>query len=118
MSLEFYRLVHFAGIFLTFLALGGLSLRAMTGGGDDALARKVALASHGFGLLLVLVGGFGGLARLGGQWGTWTYVKLAIWVTLGVAVIVPKRFPKASLALWALLPVLGLIAAAAARMKW
>ena len=119
MPYELYRLIHFAGIFLTFLALGGLTLRALTGGGDSPLARKIALASHGFGLVLVLLGGFGMLARLGphGGFGTWVWIKLAVWLVLGAAIVVPKRFPKASALLWALLPVLGLVAAWAAQAK-
>jgi len=116
MSYELYKLIHFAGIFLTFLSLGGLTLRAMTGGDDSALARKVALASHGFGLLLVLFGGFGMLAKLGpdGGFGTWVWIKLTVWVVLGAAVVVPKRLPKAAIWLWAAMPLLGLIAAWAA----
>lgn len=119
MPYELYRLIHFAGIFLTFLALGGLTLRAITGGGDAPLARKIALASHGFGLLLVLLGGFGMLARLGPHvgMGPWVWLKLVLWLVFGVAVVVPKRLPKASVALWALLPVLGLLAAWAAQAK-
>jgi hypothetical protein len=116
---ELYRLIHFAGIFLTFLALGGLTLRALTGGGEAVLARRIALASHGFGLFLVLLGGFGMLARLGphGAMGTWVWIKLGVWLVLGAAVVVAKRLPKASTLLWALLPVLGLVAAWSAQSK-
>jgi hypothetical protein len=119
MSYELYKLIHFAGIFLTFLSLGGLTLRALSGGGDAPLARKVALASHGSGLLLVLVGGFGMLARLGAQggFGTWVWIKLSVWVVLGAAVVVPKKLPRAAIWLWAVLPLLGLLAAWAAAAK-
>lgn len=117
MPYELYRLIHFAGIFLTFLALGGLTLRALTGGGDSSLARKVALTSHGFGLLLVLLGGFGMLARKGLEMETWVIIKLGVWLVLGAAIVVPKRLPKASAVLWALLPVLGLVAAWSAWAK-
>lgn len=119
MPYELYKLIHFAGIFLTFLSLGGLTLRAMTGGGDAPLARRVAMVSHGTGLFLVLVGGFGMLARLGphGGFGTWVWIKLTVWLLLGAAVIVPKRLPKAAVWLWAALPLLGLLAAWAAQAQ-
>ena len=90
---------------------------------DQQIAYFEARAKGGAGLLLVLTGGFGMLARfkdmgLDASFGTWLWVKLGVWLTLGVAVVVPKRLPKATIWLWAALPLLGLLAAAAAQSKW
>ena len=64
------------------------------------------------GLVLLLVGGFGMLAKLGvsGIPG-WVHPKILIWVLLGLAVAVPYRKPELARPLWFAAPILALIAA-------
>ena len=56
MSLAAYKVLHLLGAFLVLAALGA----ALAGG-----SRKGSGIAHGIGLLLLLVAGFGALARLG-----------------------------------------------------
>jgi len=114
----FYKVVHVLGIALLVTALGALALHAVNGGlRRDNRARGLVAAMHGLGLLLVLVGGFGMLARLGFRHGAmfpgWLLVKLAVWVLLGAAAALPYRRP--ALARWVLVLV-PLLAALAAYM--
>ena len=112
-----YRLIHVIGLLVLFVALGGLSyasVREARGEGHGAF-RKVAMAFHGLGLLIILVGGFGLLARIGVQHGVgfpgWVWGKLGIWLLLGASVVIPGRKPEWAGALFLALPVLGGIAA-------
>ena len=110
-----YQLFHMLGIILVFMALGALSLHAMNGGTRESnKARALVALSHGLGLLLILVAGFGMLARLGtmseGLPG-WVWAKLVVWLLLAGLIVVPYRKPEWSKAMWFVLPVLGIIAA-------
>ena len=116
MSHQFYNVVHIVGIILSMSALGGAAVRAMTGGADDARAiRRMLALLHGIGVFLVLLGGFGMLARLGLMRGAsfpvWLWVKLAIWGILAVALFMPRRWPRLARPLLLALPVLGGVAA-------
>jgi hypothetical protein len=111
-----YRLIHFVGILLLFLALGGLSLHAANGGTRTSnRARALVAATHGLGLFIILLGGFGMLARLGIMHGAgfpgWIWTKLGIWLLLGVLMMVPYRKPEWGRVLWFVIPVLGGVAA-------
>ena len=110
-----YQLLHILGTMLVFMALGALSLHAMNGGTRDSnRARALVAITHGFGLLLMLVAGFGMLARLGSMGAGlpgWVWVKVVIWLLLAVSIVVPYRKPEWSKAMWFALPILGLIAA-------
>lgn len=51
---------------------------------------------HGIGMMLMLIAGFGAMARLGymsGAWPWWIYVKLVIWLALGGSLTFVKRKP-------------------------
>lgn len=113
MSLEVYKLLHFTGIFLTFAALGGQFLFVMRGGTrEDRSARRIVAISHGIGLTLLLVGGFGMHAKLGYQgFPIWFAGKVGIWAVLGALMMVAWRMPNMARPLWFLLPVLGFVAA-------
>lgn len=112
LSLQVYKLAHLLGLFLVFTSLGGLVLHAMNGGDRESNQRRgLVFATHGIGLLLVLVSGFGMLARLGihGVPG-WAAVKLVIWLVIGGLVALPQRVPAASRFVWFLAPALALVA--------
>jgi len=69
--------------------------------------------SHGLGLLLILVSGFGMAARLGLVSGLpgWVHAKLGIWVLLGLAVSLAKRKGAIGWPVFVLLVGLGTTAA-------
>jgi len=92
-SYQVYKLTHFFGIFLVLSALGGMAFAAALGEAAKHPWRKLAGVAHGIGLFLVLLGGFGMLARLGMVSGMpgWVYAKLALWAILGAALVVIKR---------------------------
>lgn len=117
---EAYKLAHYFGIFMLMIALGALSLHAINGGDKASnTARKLVAISHGVALFLVLLGGFGMLARLGLTSGlpVWVWIKLGIWLLLGALLVIPYRVPKLARPLWFFLPLLGIAAAAVAIYK-
>jgi hypothetical protein len=113
---QLYNVVHILGIALLMTALGGMALHSVNGGlRRDNRARGLVAALHGLGALLVLVGGFGMLARLGFRHGAmfpgWLLVKLAVWVVLGVAVALPYRSPRLARPMLLVVPLLAGLAA-------
>ena len=120
-SLNVYKLVHILGILLVFSSFGGLVLHAINGGTKVTnIGRRLVTTSFTVGLLLVLLGGFGMLARLdivqGGLPG-WVWFKLVVWIVIGGLIALPYRKPEASRLLWILGPALGLLAAWAGLFK-
>lgn len=120
-SYEAYKVLHLLAIMLLFLSFGGLALYVAAGGTRAANPhRKLIAALHGTATFLVLLGGFGLLARLGimqGGFPLWVWLKLLIWLVLGMAVILPYRRPALAKPLFLLYPVLGAVAAWAAIYK-
>ena len=106
-SLPVYNVLHVLGALLLMTGLGGLAVLAMSGGSGGDRGRKLCAIAHGVGLLLVLVAGFGQLARLGMSVTDWVWVKIALWLVLGAAGFLMRRSEK--LAAWMLLlaPILG-----------
>lgn len=120
LSHDVYWMVHIFGIALLILAIGGVSLHAM-GGGTKATSggRGLASASHGVGLLLIIVAGFGMLARLGIEGGIpgWVWAKLVIWLVIGGLFMLPYRKPELSKLVWIATAVLVLCAGWLAHTK-
>ena len=115
--MELYRILHFLGISLVVMALGGALLHAMNGGTKASNQfRKGTMISHGVGMLLILVAGFGMLARLGiHSIPLWVGLKLGIWLILGALIGVVYRKPTMAKLLWCTIPVLVMVAAYAGR---
>ena len=112
LTYDTYKLIHLLGLFTLFLALGGLFVHAAAGGESRHPARGFVMAAHGLGALLVVLGGFGMLARLEESGiPSWVHPKLAIWVLLAGAVALPYRYPALARPMLVLLPVLGAVAA-------
>ncbi|MGH7561515.1 MAG: hypothetical protein ACRENB_10890 [Gemmatimonadales bacterium] len=115
-SYELYKVIHLTGVVAVIAALGGVAVHAINGGTRESnAARRFVAVLHGLGLLVVLVAGFGLLARLDLMTGglpLWVYGKLAVWVLAVILLVLPYRRP--SLARGTLLlglPLLGLLAA-------
>ena len=88
---------------------------------EDGSGRKLAGMTHGIALLVVLIAGFGGMARLGmpnpAHWPQWVWIKALIWLILGGIIVLIRRAPQFNTLLWWLLPLLGAMAAWAAIYK-
>jgi hypothetical protein len=93
MSYEFYKILHLFGLMLLFFGFGGLLMAAYSGQALQKKARIMAFATHGLGILIIFVSGFGLAARLGyiSQLPNWVYAKLGVWVLMGIAISVVKR---------------------------
>lgn len=116
-----YKIFHLLGILFVFAALGGLSLHALNGGSRATNAsRRLVAWSYGGGLLLILVTGFGQLARLGLMGGGvpgWAWAKVAVWLAFGGLLALPYKRPGSARLLWFGGPILGAFAAYLAMYK-
>ena len=115
-----YKVMHLVGVLMVFMALGGLATNAINGGGKKHRWRKPIAITHGVGLLISLVGGFGLLARLGIVHGTlpgWVIAKLVIWILFGALIAVIPRKPALAKPLWLIIIILGATAAYIAGSK-
>lgn len=111
LSLSFYKVAHLFGIMLMFSALGALVVAAA--GDADPRLKKLGGMAHGIALVLILVAGFGLIARQGfaGGWPLWIWLKLLIWLLFGAATVVARKAGARAGWLLVLLPVLGAVAA-------
>jgi hypothetical protein len=122
MSYEVYKLIHFLGIILLFMALGGAALHVMNGGTKATNgSRKIVAISHGVALFLILLGGMGLMKWKGishaGPYPVWLYPKVLIWLLMGGITALIWRKPGLGNAYWLLIPVLGAVAVFFATMK-
>lgn len=108
MSLLTYKMLHILGLAYLLAALGAITFHAAGGGNRDAPGRKMAGRLHGVSLVVMLVSGFGMLARLGvsGGFPLWVWGKLVLWLVMGGVIALPYRKPQFAKALWLLVPAL------------
>jgi len=110
-----YRILHIFGILLVFGALGGMNMHALNGGTRESnAARRLVGATLGAGLLIILIAGFGLVAKLGlarGGLPAWVWLKMGIWLALGGLATLPYRRPKLARLTWIGFPLLGALAA-------
>ena len=92
MSPLFYKFLHHVGLMMLFISLGGLGALALTGQATSK-ARGTFVALHGVGLIVILVAGFGLLAKLNYGFPVWVVVKLVLWLALGAIIVPLKRSP-------------------------
>lgn len=107
-----YLVIHLLGILLLFVSLGGVALHALNGGTkQDNGARRWVAIMHGLGTVLILLGGFGMLARLELSQGMalpgWVWAKLVILIVLASVVMLPYRKPELALPFFLALPFVG-----------
>jgi hypothetical protein len=109
LSFAVYKVVHFLGIFMLVTALAAtLARSAKEGLNSDPLQKRLGLV-HGVALLLILVGGFGMLARLDAGFPGWAIAKMVIWIVFGGMINLRKN---PSMATWGLvvIPILAALA--------
>lgn len=118
MSYTFYKVLHLLGMMMVFLSLGGALVRSRFPEQTTSWKKLIAI-NHGIGLLLLLVAGFGLLARLNIFWPmpVWALVKIVIWLAIGGLIALINRKPEAGTVWWYLALLLGLLAAYLALYK-
>ena len=107
-----YKVLHLIGVMFLLLSLGAYLMLSIN---KSERGRKLAAMTHGISVLIILVAGFGLLARLGFfgavGWPLWVWIKLVIWLILAVIIALIKRAPSLVPVLWFLIPALAGLAA-------
>ncbi|TGK01914.1 hypothetical protein EHQ53_15725 [Leptospira langatensis] len=118
-SYPVYKLIHILGILFLFSAYGGLALHVIGGGTKENAPRKLIALAHGIGMTLILLGGFGMLARIGilTAFPGWVIAKIVLWLVFGGALTVYYKKPNFAKVLWYGLPILGTFSAYLALYK-
>src|SRR5687767_5655136 len=90
-----YKNLHLIGVFMILMALGGLLLQQINAGTREQVWRRPVAITHGIGVVLVLVSGFGMLAQAGilWPWPGWVVGKIIIWLIFGALVALIGRTP-------------------------
>ena len=115
-----YKLMHFLGIFMVITALGDEHARPARRNSHRQSVSARSCITHGVAAALILTGGFGMLARMGVMHGAlpnWIWAKLAIWVTLAAALVVPYLGRTYARVLLGAVPLLAVAAGAVALYK-
>lgn len=109
---EAYKVIHIVGVMLLLLSLGGYLTLSMSG---SDRGKRLAAVTHGISVVIILVAGFGLLARMGffgaEGWPMWVWLKLLIWLILTVIILPIRKMPTLAPMLWILVPVLSGLAA-------
>lgn len=94
-----YKILHIVGFITIFMGFAY---------GMKSWSKGAAIA-HGIGLLIVIISGMGMMA--GQAFQPWVFIKLAIWLALGGALVLVKRKLVPNLVSWLILLTLGAAAA-------
>lgn len=102
MSYTFYKVLHLSSLSFLLISTSAMFFFLILGNKHvDNPKRKLVSILHGITLVLVLVSGFGLLARLGlHNMPTWVIAKLLIWVYFGALPMFAKKFASKALAVW------------------
>lgn len=111
MSPQLYKVVHILGVMLLFAGAGGLILLQLQESAS-ARARKLAGLTHGVALIVILVAGFGAVAKLGlSLTAPWVVGKMVIWLIFGLLPLILRKLPRQATLLWWTAALLGAVAA-------
>ena len=112
MSYEFYKVLHLIGLVTLFASLGALTV-------IPADRRKPFMGLHGTATVIMLVAGFGLIAKLGlvQNMGAWLYGKMVIWLVLGAMPVGLRKKPEMAFSILLMSLVLGAISAMLAIYK-
>ena len=110
MSYQIYLTFHLIGAFSVIFALGGSLLQAINNGDKNYGFKKVIGVIHGVGLLLLIVAGFGLIAKQGYiPFPIWVWIKLVIWVFYAVVSGLAFRNRGKSKLLWGISLILFIV---------
>lgn len=109
MPITVYTLIHIVGILLLVQSVTAAVYHSWRLPGEPNPHRKLLTITHGIAMLLMLVSGFGMLARLGLTDGLplWIYAKLLIWLVFGASIALVNRGKGTPMTWWILIIVLG-----------
>ncbi|MEE9383850.1 MAG: hypothetical protein V3V08_10595 [Nannocystaceae bacterium] len=114
MPYELYKVVHVLGIAMVCVGIGATAVAALLAQNQHPglpPLKKLSAITHGVGLLLILVSGFGILAKLHLSFTSpWLVLKLVVWLLLGVAPVVWRRVPQSATIMWWAVPALVALA--------
>lgn len=112
MSYQFYKVIHILGVLLVFTSLIGILMAYWNTSDIKKSIRKLGAISHGVGLLIIFVSGFGLAARLGyfGSLPNWVYLKICIWLIAGALMYFVKRKSHLGFSLYFIIICTGLAA--------
>jgi uncharacterized membrane protein SirB2 len=97
MSYEFYKILHIAALLFVVFGLFGYGVICWNQSEVKPELKKYFMISHGVGLLVMLIAGFGMAAKLGlHPFPGWLYGKLFIWLILGAMATLIKRISSKS----------------------
>lgn len=108
MSYQFYLVLHFIGLLLFFVSFGGMVVNSLMTEKNEKVRKQLSV-THGLGLLVIIVSGFGLLAKAGFGFQGWVIVKIVIWLIFGASIVFLKK-PKMNNVVWNAVILLGFIA--------
>jgi uncharacterized membrane protein len=85
MSFDFYKVLHLIAIMMLFAGYGSLL---------SPDSRKKGMMWHGIGLLILLISGFGMIAKMGNKelyHAPWIMIKMGLWLVLGFLPVLAKK---------------------------
>ena len=104
MTIFIYKVLHLLGALALFLGLASALMP------ENTPHRKIGVRIHGIGLLLLLVAGFGLIAKLETGFAWWVVVKLILWLGFGAMPLIGKRGLMPTPVAWGIALLCGLIA--------
>ena len=108
-----YKMLHLAGLMTLFTGVAVVAIQ-----GKDGPLRKQALLFHGIGLFLLLLSGFGMMAKLHLSYTSgWFFLKLAIWLFFGGMIVLAKNGVLKGPMAWIVCVLAGMLAAWAGLLK-
>lgn len=118
MSYFAYKWIHLVGVFMVLVSFGSLVVVHSLAPSDEKW-RRLGAITNGIGLVVVLVAGFGLMARLGlsTAFPVWLLLKLLIWLLFGVLMMVASRRSELAGVLWWSSLILAALAAYLALYK-
>lgn len=110
MSYEFYKILHVIGVLMVFAAVGANLVIASLKDASSTFKQEIGI-THGIGLLLAIIAGFGIIAKLGLAFKGWVLVKMLIWLFFGGITAIAGRKPGLVKPLWFATILIGILAA-------
>lgn len=112
MPFTVYSLMHVVGALLVFAAIGS----AIATRGTESTRKHQGIA-HGVGMLLLVVAGFGMLAKLEYGFPLWVIVKMVLWVVMAIMPTLVRKSGASAGLLWSVLAALALVISGLALYK-
>ena len=114
MSLLTYKWLHLAGIFLFFMSFGAHIFNVKI---NNSKATRFIQINMGIALLVILVAGFGMLAKITLVHLGWISTKIVIWIFFAAMIVLVKKLPKQGHWFWYIAWVFGISAVYMALFK-